>query len=51
MEIAIRSSSPKRADPSTVEPSGSRPSSASIETVLPLPLSPAIPKTSAGCTS
>ena len=41
----------KTALPSTVERSGSRPSSASIEIVLPLPLSPAMPNTSPAWTS
>ena len=49
--IPIRSRPSKRALPSTADFSGSSPSSASIEIVLPLPLSPAIPKTSPGSIS
>ena len=41
---------PNSARPSTTAPAGSRPSSASIDIVLPLPLSPATPKTWAGST-
>ena len=43
---ASRSRPSKRTRPSTTAPSGSRPSSASIDIVLPLPLSPATPNTS-----
>ena len=49
--IASRSSPPKRAVPPTRAPSGRRPRSASMEIVFPLPLSPATPNTSPGCTS
>ena len=48
---ASRSCPPKRRAPSTTAPAGSSPSSASIDIVLPLPLSPATPKTWAGSTS
>jgi hypothetical protein len=46
-----RSRPPKCAWPSAAPPAGSSPSSASTDIVFPLPLSPATPNTSAGCTS
>ena len=51
LPLSARRSSPrKRARPVAVAPDGSRPISASTDIVLPLPLSPATPKTSLSAT-